>query len=148
MSQNPYRPSTDTPSSPENTPSTSAAKLCSVIGSIILVLLGIAVTGLGALPSDAPGVFPLTGAHLIARGTLGVTCRWEQGRGRVLNLLRWTSLIVNAALVVRVAFFILDGTVHRPIFVSAPLLLGLPAAVNVASAALNLRGSQDRSRQI
>jgi hypothetical protein len=138
MSQNPYRPSTDTPSSSEIPLSISAARLGSVIGSIVFVLLGIAVAGLGLLPSDAPGFFLLTGAHLIACGTLGVTCAWVQGRGGVRYLLCWTSLIVNAALVVRVAILILDGTMRGPLLVAAPLLLGLPAALNVASA-LNLR---------
>ena len=91
------------------------------------------------LPSDAPGFFLLTGAHLIASGTLAVTCAWVNGRGEVRIPLCWMSIIVNAALMIWIAILILNGTVRGPLIVAAPLLLGLPAMLNVVSAALNLR---------
>jgi hypothetical protein len=135
MSQNPYRPSTDTPSSSEIPPFISAAGLGSVVGSTLLVLLGITVAGLAMLPSDAPGFFLLNGGHLLACGLLGVTCAWVKQRGRTRRLFCWTSIVVNAAFVVRFAIVVLDGTVRGPVFLAACI----PAALNVASAALNLR---------
>jgi hypothetical protein len=139
MSQNPYQPPTVTPSSSTRRPSFSAHGLCSAVGSIVLVLLGIAVAGLGMLPSDAPGFFLLTGAHLIASGTLAVTCAWVNGRGEVRNPLCWMSIVVNAALMIWIAILILNSTVRGPLIVAAPLLLGIPAVLNVVSAVLNLR---------
>ena len=139
MSQNPYRPPTVTPCSPPRRPSFSAHGLCSAVGSIVLVLLGIAVAGLGMLSSDAPEFFLLCGAHLIACGAFGAVCALTKGRGGLRHLLFWTSMIVNAALMIWIAILILNGTVRGPLIVAAPLLLGLPAMLNVVSAVLNLR---------
>ena len=145
MSQNPYEPSNAAPSSPEPSPVFSAHSFGSIVGSIALVLLGIAVTSLGMLPSDAPGFFLLNGAHLIACGLLGVTCAWVGGRGGVRHQLCWASIIVNAALAVRLAVLIANGTVRGSLIIAAPLLLGLPTMLNVVFAALNLRR---RERQV
>jgi hypothetical protein len=38
-----------------------------------------------------------------------------------------------------IAILILNGTVRGPLIVAAPLLLGIPAVLNVVSAVLNLR---------
>ena len=45
----------------------------SVIGSIVMVLLGVAITGLGMLPSDAPRFFLLLGLHVVAGGAGSVS---------------------------------------------------------------------------
>jgi hypothetical protein len=138
MSQNPYEPSTATPTAPKRPSFLTAVWLGAIIGSIILLLLGCAVGGLGMLPSDAPGFFLFSGAHLIASGAFGAICAWTKGRGGLRLPLCWTSMIVNAALAIWIAILILNGTVRGPLTVAAPLLLGLPAALNVVSAAFGL----------
>ena len=144
MSQNPYEPSTVTPSGPERRPCLATLWLGAIIGSIILVLLGCAVVGLGMLPSDAPGLFLLFGAHLITGGALGAICASTKGRGGLRLLLRWTSIIVNAALAIRIAILFLNGTVRGPLIVAVPLLLGFPAMLNVASAAFGRASTSTR----
>ncbi|MCA9123416.1 MAG: hypothetical protein H6822_10590 [Planctomycetaceae bacterium] len=129
--KNPYRSPTVPGPEPERWPFLATLWL----GAIILVLLGCAVVGLGMLPSDAPGFFLLFGAHLIACGALGAIGAWTTRRGGLRLLFRWMSVIVNAALAFRIAMLILSGTVRGPLIVAAPLLLGLPATLNVVSAA-------------
>jgi hypothetical protein len=113
--------------------------VCVTIGSILLLLLGLAVAALGTLPSDTPGFFLLSGLHLAACGTLAVICTWIKPSGPIRHLFCWMSMILNAALVVRIAMLIVEGTVRGPLIVAAPLLLGIPATLNVVEAALNLR---------
>ena len=139
MSQNPYQQITTSPAATERRPHLTALRVGTITGSIVLLLLGSAVAGLGILPSDAPGFFLLSGAHLIAGGALGAIYAWTVGRGGLRLLLCWTSMIVNASLAIRVAILIFDGTVRGPLIVGAPLLLGLPALLNVVSAAMSLR---------
>ena len=71
-------------------------------------------------------------------GVLGAISAWTQGRGGLRLLLRWTSIIVNAALAIGVLRLILNGTVRGPLIVAAPLFLGLPAVLNVVSSAFGL----------
>ena len=59
-----------------------------MIGSIVLVLLGFAVVGLGMLPSDAFRYFLLFGAQLIGSGALGVISVWLRGRGSAFCYVR------------------------------------------------------------
>jgi hypothetical protein len=91
------------------------------------------------LPSDAPEFFLLCGAHLTACGAFGVVCALTERRAGLRHLLYGTSIIVNAAFMIWIAILILNGTVRGPLIVAAPLLLGLPAMLNVVSAVLNLR---------
>lgn len=49
------------------------------------------------------------------------------------------SPIANVVLAVRLAILLLDGTVRGPLIVVAPLLVGVPATLNVVSAAFKLR---------
>ena len=102
-----------------------------MIGSIVLVLVGCAVVGLGMLPSDAPRYFLLFGAQLIASGALGAISAWLRRPGRLRFLLRALSLIMNAALVVWTGVLIFNGMVRGPLLVAAPLLFGLPAVLNI-----------------
>lgn len=76
---------------------------------------------------------------LMAAEALGAICAWSKGRGGLRLLLCWTSMIVNRALVIRIAILLLDGTVRGPLIVAAPLLFGLPATLTIGSAALRLR---------
>jgi hypothetical protein len=138
MSQNPYQ-------SP-NTHSfwhtrrrfLSGSFFFAVVGSLVLLLLGLAIAVLGTLPSDASGFFLLSGLHLASCGLLGVICAWIKPRGPIRHSFCWMSIILNAALVVRIAMLIVDGTVRGDLIVAAPLLLGIPAALNVVEAALDL----------
>jgi hypothetical protein len=116
------------------------------VGSIILVLLGLATAGLAMLPSDAPDFFLLSGLHLIASGMLGVICVWGQLGGPVGYLLSGTCAILNAALVVRIAMLLIDTTLRGPLIVVAPMLIAVPATVNVLAAVLNLRRKRRRNR--
>ena len=138
MSQNPYQPSTGPSSSPDHRPANSFLSLCVVVGSIFLNLFGVVATGLSMFSSDASRFFLLTGTHLIACGAIAVTCVWVDRRSGIRHLLCWTSMIVNAVLIARITILILNGTVRGPLVMVA-LLLGLSAAVNIASAALNRR---------
>ena len=79
--ENPYQPSTVPAAESERRPFLAILWLGAIIGSILLVLLGIAVVGLGMLPSDAPEFFLLCGAHLIASGAFGAVCALTKGRG-------------------------------------------------------------------
>ena len=116
-----------------------------MIGSILLVLLGCAVVGLGMLPSDASRYFLLFGTQLIGSGALGAISAWLRGRGRLRFLLRALSLIVNAALVVWTAVLIFNGMVRGPLLVAAPLLFGVPAVLNILSAAFAIGRAESTS---
>lgn len=113
----------------------SAQTISSIVGSAVLVLVGIGVAALGMSPSDAPAFFLLNGAHLIASGALALLCV----RGRAPRLLCWTALIANVALAVRLAVLLLDGSVRGPLIIAAPLLFGVPAVLNVVWATSSLR---------
>jgi hypothetical protein len=139
MSQNPYQASSGPLSSQPPRPSIAARLVCVTIGSILLLLLGLAVAALGMVPSDVPGFFLLSGLHLAACGMLGLICTWIKPRGPLRRLFCWTSMILNAALAVRIAMLVFDGTIRGPLIVAAPLLVGIPATINVVSAALSLR---------
>jgi glycosyltransferase involved in cell wall biosynthesis len=56
------------------------------LSSVVLVMLGLAVSALNMLPSDAPGLLLLTGLHLIACGMLGVICLLGKPRWSVQHL--------------------------------------------------------------
>lgn len=98
--------------------------------------------GLSWLPSDAPDFFLVAGAHLTACGTLGLICAWAGGRAVLGPLIGGTSLIANAALIVRLAMLISGGTMSGSLAFAGPLLLGVPAATNILSALLYLRRSK------
>ena len=127
MSQNPYQPSTGSPSSATFGRLFSGHSLCALIGSIVLILFGIAVAGLGMLAMEAPWFFLHSGAHLIACGAIAMTCVWGDRRGRVWYPLYWASLFLNAALVMRIIILILLGTIRGPLIVAGLVLIGLPA---------------------
>lgn len=145
MPQNPYQPSNVPLSSEPPRPSISVKSVCVTIGSVLLLLAGLAVAALGMLPSDVPGFFLLSGLHLAACGTLGVLCEWFRLRGSIRILACWSSMLLNAALAVRIAMLIFAGIVRGPLIVAAPLLLGIPAVINVLAAVLSLRGGGQRS---
>jgi hypothetical protein len=76
---------------------------------------------------------------LASCGLLGVICVWIKPRGPIRHLFCWPSILLNAALAVRIAMLTVDGTIRGPLVFAAALLLGIPAALNVFEAALNLR---------
>ena len=139
MSQNPYQASNAPPSSRAHRPFPSAHSLFAVLSSVGLVPLGLAVSTLTMLRSDAPGFFLLTGLHLIACGMLGVICLLGKPRWPVHHLFCWTSMILNAALAARIGMLFFDGTIRGPLMIAAPLLVGVPAAINVVAAVVSLR---------
>ena len=139
MSQNPYQASNASSSSRARRPFLSAHLLFAVLSSVVLVLLGLAVSALSMLSSDAPGFFLLTGLHLIACGMLGVICLLGKPRWPVHHLFCWTSMLLNAALAVRIGMLVFDGTIRGPLIIAAPLLVGVPAAINVVAAVMSLR---------
>ena len=112
ISQNPYQSSSVLPSATERRSLLAAFRVGPIIGSIVPVLLGTAVVGRGMLPSDARGFFLLSGAHLNAGGGLGAISLWTKGRGGLRRLLCWMSMIVNAALAVRIAIMMPAGTLR------------------------------------
>ena len=61
-----------------------------------------------------------------------------KGRGWFRVLLRLTSITVNSVLAVRIAMLVLDGTVRGPMVMATPVLLGLPALLNVVAAVIGL----------
>jgi hypothetical protein len=132
--ENPYQSPTVPGTDPKRRALRTVLSLGAIIGSVILVLLGCAVAALGMLPSDAPQFFLLCGAHLIASGAFGAIGALATWHGGLRYLFGWTSMIVNAALVVWIVMLVLNGTVRGPLVVAAPLLLGLPAAINVVAA--------------
>lgn len=103
-----------------------------MVGSVALVLLGVAVTYLGMLPSDTSVYFLIFCGHLLASGTIGAIFAWTKGN----VALRLTSIIVNGALAVSVVLLILNGTIIGPAIMAAPLLFGAPAVLNVLFASL------------
>lgn len=120
-----------------------------MLSSIVLVLLGLAVSVLSMLPSDASGFFMLMGLHLIACGMLAVPCAWGKRHGPVWRLLCWISILANAALAVRMGMLVCDGTIRGPLMIAAPLLVGVPAAINVVVAGTSLsRGDQANTQGI
>ncbi|MEO1530123.1 MAG: hypothetical protein AAFX06_32390 [Planctomycetota bacterium] len=139
MSQHPYQPPTaDTPSEASH-PLVQASTLSAAVGSVILVLLGLAVTALGMLPSDAPGFFVFTGVHALACGVSGVICCLYKPGWPGKPIFCVASILVNAALVVRIGMLVLDGTIRGPLIGPVMLLVAGPAAINLVAAVLNLR---------
>jgi hypothetical protein len=112
--------------------------ISAIIGSIVMILLGVAITGLGMLPSDAPGFFLLLGVHLLAAGAMGLAQQLTKGRSWFRLLLRLTSITINGVLAVRIVMVVLDGILRGPMVVAVPVLLGLPAVLNVVAAVLGL----------
>ena len=139
MSQNPYQASNAPSSWRARRPFLSAYLLVAVLSSVGLVPLGLAALALSILPSDMPGFYLLTGLHLIACGMFGVICLLGKPRWPVYRLSGWTSMLLNAALAVRIAMLIFDGTIRGRLIIAAPLLVGFPAAINVAAAVTSLR---------
>jgi hypothetical protein len=143
MSQNPYQASNVPADSQRPRPTISAQLVLVTLGSVLLLLFGLAIAALGLLPSDAPGFFLLSGLHMVACGMLGLVCTWIKPRGPIRYFLSLTTMLLNAALAVRIGMLVFDGTIRGPLIIAAPLLVGVPAAINVVAAVVNLRrGSQ------
>jgi hypothetical protein len=139
MSQNPYEASNAPSASHAGRPFVSAHLLFSALSSAVLLLLGLAISSLSMLPSDAPGFFLLTGLHLIACGMLSAICLLGKSWSLVRHLSCWTSMLLNTALAVRIGMLVFDGTIRGPLIIAAPLLVGVPAAINVVVAVVILR---------
>lgn len=131
-------PSTTTSTTTAHTRVFGALWMVALIGSAVMVALGLAIAGLGLLPSDAPSFFLFLGLHVTICGGLGLVHQLTRGRGWLRVVLRLASATVNGALVVRIAMLVLDGTVGGVIVVAAPLLLALPAMLNIVVAAIGL----------
>jgi hypothetical protein len=110
--------------------------LLAIIGSGVMIPLGIGIFGLGLLPSDMPQFFLLLGLHVIASGGLGLLHPLTKGRGVLRRSLQFASVVVNGALVVRLVVFAFTGMVRGPMVLAVPLLLGVPAVLNVVAAVL------------
>ena len=143
MSQNPYQASNVPADAQRPRPTISAQLVLVILGNVLLLLLGLAIAALGLLPSDAPGFFLLSGLHMVACGMLGLVCTWIKLRGPIRYFLNVTTMLLNAALAARIGMLVFDGTIRGPLMIAAPLLVGVPAAIDVVAAALNLcRGGQ------
>lgn len=146
MSQNPYQASNVPADAQLPRPSNSAQLICVTVGSVLLLLLGLAIAALGLLPSDAPGFFLLSGLHTVSCGILGLVCTWIKLRSPIRYFLSLTTILLNTALAVRIGMLVFDGTIRGPLMIAAPLFIGVPAAINVVAAVVNVcQGSQTKT---
>lgn len=131
-SQNAYSPPTQ-PSSMEDDERrlSVVVSVMATVGSVILIILGGGVAILSRFAVDGSFFFALTGLFVMVGGLLGTCCVWGPNEGILKLLAGWMSLIVNTALVIFVAVLILNGTLGGPLVAAAPLLICIPAAVNV-----------------
>lgn len=123
---------------PSQNPIRTALRHAATIGSGLLILLGVATVGIGALLSDTPGFFVLSGLSLSAAGGTGIAHHLVRARGWYRLLLRVMSIVLNALIVLWLTKFIVGGTVRGSLAAAAPVLLGLPAVLNIVAAILNL----------
>ncbi len=112
----------------------------SLVSCLVLVVLGAGVFALGLLPSDAPDFFRLHGALLAAGGAAGMLPRLVRPFGGRFVAARVAAALVNAAVAIRVLWLVVEGTVRGPLLVGAPMMLALPAGLNVLAAALGVTG--------
>ena len=109
-----------------------------MIGCIVLILLGGLIFALGLLPSDLPSFFLRTGSHVFVTGAVGIpvilTRRWM----RLRIVFRVVSGVVSLTLIAHITWLILDGQVLGFAARAAPMLLVLPACLNVIAAIADL----------
>lgn len=117
------------------------------VGSAVLALFGVGTIGLSTLPSDAPEFFLRVGLALTAAGTLGlIQPLLARDRSSWLSLpLRLASIAVNGLVVVWIGLMLLDGTVRGQLVIMAPLLVGVPATLNIITAAFGLERAHSKS---
>ena len=130
---NPYQPSSIRTSASEQQSDSTILIIGPVIGSVLLIMQGIVVGGLGLLPSDLPSFFLVFGTHLLGCGIAGVAFGMVKGRGVIALAAGWVSVLLNVSLVLRVCMFLIDGTARGATVVAAPLLLGVPAVLNACA---------------
>lgn len=147
MPENPYQAPHASPSRRRSAPYRSATMLGIFACNIVLMLLGLTVGALSMFPSDVPEFFLLSGLHLIASGVLGAICSWGHQSRLFHYLFSVTSLLVNTSLAIRVVFLLLNGTIRGPLVVAAPMLIGIPALLNVVVAIFILGNAAILSRR-
>lgn len=138
MSDNPYE-SPKCPSPAQQRSADVAIGQFAVAGSAILVLIGCAVIGLSLLPSDAPQSFLVAGVLLMACGVSGALMVWRlRSGGRsvlsrgLVHLFRGLALVLNTILLFQMTLLLLNATLRGPMIIAAPVLVGVPAGLNIA----------------
>ena len=116
----------------------AALRIGMIVSSAILVLLGVAIAAIGTLPSPIPSFFLIAGAHTSVAGAAGFIQRFTRGSGPLHRITRFASGLLSAALIGRIAWLIVKGTIVGPMTIIAPLLLGLPALLNLSAAVIGI----------
>jgi len=112
----------------------AALRSAALVGSIVLLVLGAGVTALGLLPSDIPRFFVRHGAVPAVAGATGLLTLALRRGGPLAVVARAVALVAGAATAVDVGALVITGRVLGFAAWAAPVLLGLPAAINVAAA--------------
>lgn len=134
MSQNPFEPPTTRLPKSKRLARLAANRLVIVIANSVLCVLGFAFAALSLIPSDAPEFFLYTGVHLIGCGTSGFLSGLVKRPMALSVALRSLSFVANLTLVARLLVLVFAGTVRGPLAIAAPVLIGVPALLNVVTA--------------
>ncbi|MEM8670855.1 MAG: hypothetical protein AAGG48_25225 [Planctomycetota bacterium] len=113
------------------------ASIVSMAGSSLLLLLGCAMIALGFFAADGRDFFVRSGALVLVSGLLGSSCvLFRLNANKLQWMIHGISILMNSLLIAAVGTLLFNGTLRGPMWFIAPVMFCVPAAVNVAYAAV------------